>query len=225
MYERLDVWRERVAALFPVPPVVDAKTHIVERVVHSGADAVASGHAGGGESPAGLRRHLSGAATQLREQASAWYYRAADPTPLAGARPGAVAAAVAGCLAIGGGATYCVQQGADPFTALAGLGSQPHHERKPPNKPKPHHPRATVAQAPVPPVVVPTATTPTPTVQQTPTPTPTTTTKAAPPPAPEDQFEPTSAGASTSTTTATTASKPKKPAPAPAGGPGEFDGP
>ena len=42
------------------------------------------------------------------------YYRVADPTPLAGVRPGAAAATVASCLALGGGATYCVERGIDP---------------------------------------------------------------------------------------------------------------
>ena len=41
--------------------------------------------------------------------------RVADPTPLAGLRPGAAAAAIAGCLAIGGGATYCAEQGVNPI--------------------------------------------------------------------------------------------------------------
>jgi hypothetical protein len=39
-----------------------------------------------------------------------------------GARPGAVVAMVAGCLAIGGGAaTFCAQQGVDPLGAAQDL--------------------------------------------------------------------------------------------------------
>ncbi|HET6867167.1 MAG TPA: sigma-70 family RNA polymerase sigma factor [Solirubrobacteraceae bacterium] len=221
MYERLDMWRDRVAALLPVPPVVESHAHLAERVIHAGADALSSGPSPATASPTGLRRHLASVAGHVREQATAAYYRTVDPTPLAGVRPGAVAAAVAGCLAIGGGATYCVQQGADPFTTLAGLGAPEHHA---PEKPKPRHKRARVAQATPPPVVTPTVTTPTQTVQQTTTPAPTTTTTAQPPPAPEDQFEPTSAGASQTATQAST-SNPKQPAPAPSDGPSEFGGP
>lgn len=226
MYERLDVWRERVAALLPVPPVVENHAHLSERVIHAGADALSSGPSPATASPTGLRRHLASVVGHVREQATVAYYRTVDPTPLAGVRPGAVAAAVAGCLAIGGGATYCVQQGADPFTTLAGLGAPEHHPRE---KPKARHKRARAAQATAPPVVTPTVTTPTvttptQTVQQTTTPAPTTTTTAQPPPAPEDQFEPTSAGASQTATQAST-SKPKQPASAPSDGPSEFGGP
>src|SRR4051794_8524282 len=54
----------------------------------------------------------------LRHHAFSLYNRISDPTPLAGVRPGAVAAALAGCIAVGGGATYCVNQHVDPLTAL-----------------------------------------------------------------------------------------------------------
>jgi RNA polymerase sigma factor (sigma-70 family) len=222
MYEGLDLWRERVAALLPVPPSVEAHAHIVERVVHAGSDVLSGGHTPRPERVGGLRRHAVDAAASLREQAAAASYRTVDPTPIAGFRPGAVAAAVAGCLALGGGATYCVQQGTDPFTALAGLGAQEHHVRE---KPKSHHKRGRAAQATAPPVAMPTVTTPTQAVQQTTTPAPTTTTTAQPPPAPEDQFEPTSAGANAQTATQTSTSKPRQPAPAPADGPSEFGGP
>jgi hypothetical protein len=222
MYERLDGWRERVAALLPLPPAVDTKTHIVERIVHSGADALTSGHGPAGESPAELKRHLASATNHLREQASSWYYRTADPTPLAGVRPGAVAAAVAGCLAVGSGATYCVQQGTDSLTVLGGLGASAQHHRE---KAKPHKLRAHTAQAPATPVVTPTVTAPPQPAQQAPPPAPTTTTTVAPPAAPEDPFEPTSASVSSQTTNQSPTSKPKQPAPAPASGPSEFGGP
>lgn len=221
MYEGLDLWRERVAALLPVPPAVEAHAHIVERVVHAGSDVLSGGHTPRAERAGVLRRHAVDAAANLREQATAASYRTVDPTPIAGFRPGAVAAAVAGCLALGGGATYCVQQGADPITALTGIGATKSHEHRPA---KPHRKRAHAAQAPVPPVVVPTVTA-TPQTVQSPPPTPTTTTTSLPPPAPEDQFEPTSAAVQTQPSTATTASKPKQPAPAPSDGPGEFGGP
>ncbi|MGZ4232390.1 MAG: zf-HC2 domain-containing protein [Solirubrobacteraceae bacterium] len=228
MYERLDLWRTRVAALVPMPPAVEGQTHIAERVLHVGGDIVASRPAQA--RPAGLRQHIAGAMAHVREQASAAYYRTVDPTPLVGVRPGAVAAAVAGCLAVGGGATYCVQRSTDPVTVVTGLAGTAHHE----HKPKPHTRRGRAAQAPTTPAVTPTVTaapptptpTPTSTVQTTTAQAPATTaTTSAPPPAPEDQFEPTSPGTTSQPPAQTNTSKPKQPAPAPAGGPGEFDGP
>jgi hypothetical protein len=210
MYERLDLWRRRVA-LLPVPPAVEAHADVVERVVHAGADVLSAGHPPT-ESVGGWRRQIADAAAQLRDHAAAAYYRTVDPTPLAGVRPGAVAAAVAGCLAVGGGATYCVQQGTGPLT---GLGSFAAHERHKP-KPRPKPKRGRAAQAPAPPVVTPTVTAPPPAQQQPPAP-PATTTQAVPPPAPEDEWEPGPVQAASS--------KPAEPAPAPADGPGEFDGP
>ena len=228
MFERLDLWRQRVAALVPMPPAVEGQTHIAERVLHVGGDIVASRPAQ--VRPAGLRQQVAGAVAHVREQASAAYYRTVDPTPLVGVRPGAVAAAVAGCLAVGGGATYCVKQSTDPVTVFTGLAGTAHHE----HKPKPHTRRGRAAQAPTTPAVTPTVTaappiptsTPTSTVQTTTAQAPATTaTTSAPPPAPEDQFEPTSPGTTSQPPAQTGTSKPKQPAPAPAGGPGEFDGP
>jgi RNA polymerase sigma factor (sigma-70 family) len=237
MYERLDLWRERVAALLPVPPAAVDHGHTIERVIHAGAERVTSSHAVGGEKT-GFRRHLAGAGGHLREHATSVYARAADPTPLAGARPGAVAAAVAGCLAIGGGATYCVKQSVGPITDLidrptvAQATPAPH---KPKAKPRTHAVRiAAVATTPTvaapPPTTTQVATTPPP---------PAATTQAAPPPSPQDEFEPTSAGSTTTsaataaaatvpattTTPATTTSTKHTPTAAPSSGPGEFNGP
>jgi DNA-directed RNA polymerase specialized sigma24 family protein len=228
MFERLDLWRERVAALVPMPPAIEGHAHIAERVIHAGSELVA----GRPEQPrpAGMREHVAHAMSHVREQATAAYYRTVDPTPLVGVRPGAVATVVAGCLAIGGGATYCVQQGTDPIAAFTGLATGAHRE----HSPKPHAKRARAAQTATPPAttqtvaappVAPTTTAQTPPPQTTATPT-TTTTTSAPPPAPQDQFEPTSPSTTTSQTSAhTNGSESKQPAPAPAGGPGEFDGP
>ncbi|MDP9294294.1 MAG: sigma-70 family RNA polymerase sigma factor, partial [Actinomycetota bacterium] len=146
MFERLDLWREKVAVLLPVPAVAQAHSHIVERVAQTGTDVLSGARPDATEGAGGLRRHASDAAAQVREHLAAAYYRTIDPTPLTGVRPGAVAAAVAGCLAIGGGATYCVQQGVDPIAGLTGLAA-PHHDKKP----KRHAKRARVAQAPAPP--------------------------------------------------------------------------
>ena len=230
MYEALDLWRERVAALLPVPPAVEAHAHVLERVVHAGSDLFSAGHAPAPDRIWGLRRHVADTAAHLREQAAAISSRTVDPTPIAGARPGAVAAVVAGCLAVGGGATYCVQQGADPFAVLGGLPAPSHQQHKPKSqpqhKPKSHPKRVYIAQTPAAPRVTPTATASPRTVRQpappAPTPMPTT---AAPAPAPQDEFEPTSAAASSGTSAQGTQSSSSKPAPAPTGGPGEFDGP
>ena len=164
MFERLDLWRERVAALVPAPVAVDAHTHVAERVIHAGTDVLSSAPAH--TRPAGVRQHAADAMAYLREHATAAYYRSVDPTPLAGVRPGAVAAAVAGCLAVGGGATYCVQHGTDRFAAFTGLAATANHE----HKPKPHTRRARAAQTATPPVVTPsvTASPPTPTPTATP---------------------------------------------------------
>jgi len=49
-----------------------------------------------------------------------------DPTPFAAARPGTVAAVLASCVTIGGGAaTYCVNEGLDPIGAATGLIASP----------------------------------------------------------------------------------------------------
>ena len=108
MFERLDLLRERVAALLPMPPAVEGHAHIAERVIHAGSDLAVARPVQ--ERSAGLREHVAHAMSHAREHATAAYYRTVDPTPLVGVRPGAVATVVAGCLAIGGGATYCVQQ-------------------------------------------------------------------------------------------------------------------
>ena len=63
----------------------------------------------------------SEAVTSVKQHAVSAYSRAVDPTPLAGVRPGAAAAAVAGCLALGGGTTYCVTRNVDPIGGLANV--------------------------------------------------------------------------------------------------------
>jgi hypothetical protein len=226
MYERLDLWRERVAALFPVPAVVEqAHPGIVERALHSTVDALSSLRQRASDGTGAAREQVADATAHAKQQAAAAYYRVVDPTPLAGVRPGAAAAAVAGCLAIGGGATYCVEQGLSPMHAFSGVVATKRDESKPREKSR----RAATA------VATPTVTatpTPQPTAQMTPSPQPTATptvtaepevTPEPPPPAPQDEYEPVSPVATTQATQAT--SRPSKPAPAPAGGPGEFDGP
>lgn len=109
--EQLEDWREKAGVVLGPVAIEAAHPGLVGRVVGRAGEAISS-----------ARRHLLGGATQIKEQAVATGYAPSpDPTPLAGVRPGAVAAVVVGCLAIGGGATYCAQQGVDPLKAATGL--------------------------------------------------------------------------------------------------------
>ncbi|MDQ3678381.1 MAG: hypothetical protein M3401_16550 [Actinomycetota bacterium] len=218
MYERLDLWREKVAVLLPVPAAAQAHAHVIERVANAGTDVLSGSGAPVSESPGGLRHHTTEVVAQLREHAATAYYRTIDPTPLAGVRPGAVAATVAGCLAVGGGATYCVQQGVEPIAGLTGIGAPAHQVRKP-------DPRQRIREAQAPPVVTPTVASAPPTVQQPAPQAVKTTTPATPSPAPQDEYEPGSASASTGTSTQTASPITTRPAAAPVGGAGEFGGP
>ena len=225
LYERLDVWREKVAAMFPVPALAEQAHHgVLERTLHSAADTLSSIRQRASDATGATREQVADATAHAKQHAAVMYSRVVDPTPLAGVRPGAAAAAVAGCLAIGSGATYCVEQGVSPMRAFSGVVAPKRHEARPADKPR----RATAA------VATPTATaiaTLVPTAEATPsaqpTATPTTapepTVTAEPPPAPQDEYEPVSPAATPQAASASTA--PSKPAPAPAGGLGEFDGP
>lgn len=220
LYERLDVWREKVAAVLPVPAVEQAHPGLVERAVHGAADAVSGLRRHASETVSSAREHITDGAAQAKQHVATTYYRAVDPTPLATVRPGAAAATVASCLALGGGSTYyCVQQGVDPISALSGVVAPPRAE-SPPKREK------AAETSPVPPAV-------TPTVEAQPTPAPeqpavtqpaVTPTPEPPPPAPQEEYEPVnpSGGGNAASQSSST---PAKPAPAPAGGPGEFDGP
>jgi hypothetical protein len=227
LYERLDLWREKVAALLPIPAVAQAQPRLLERLVHAAADRVPGfdqGHRGG-SGP--LREQIFDAAGRLRQHATTSYARVTDPTPLAGVRPGAVAAAVAGCLAVGGGATYCVERGVDPIRGLSGaIGSAPREDaRSRPAKARAHYAQTAAPSAtPTPPPSTPT---PTPAPTTVATPTPQRTAVAATPtpsPAPQDEYEPASLSSAGSSAQQSTARR-REPAKAPASGPGEFDGP
>jgi DNA-directed RNA polymerase specialized sigma24 family protein len=108
---RLNLWREKVGAVLPIPATEHADPGFLERTLHKTVDGLGS-----------LRQHLAEGGAQVKQQVTTTYYRAADPTPLAGARPGAVVAVVAGCLAVGTGTYTCVEQGINPLTAIPGLG-------------------------------------------------------------------------------------------------------
>jgi DNA-directed RNA polymerase specialized sigma24 family protein len=108
--EQLETWREKAGVMLGPAAIEVAHPGVVGRVVGRAADTISS-----------VKRSVMGGAAQVKQQAAAGYARTPDPTPLAGVRPGAVAAVVAGCLAIGTGATYCAQQGVDPLAAATGL--------------------------------------------------------------------------------------------------------
>jgi len=176
----------------------------------------------------GTQKAVEGLAAVKQHAASA-YSRAVDPTPLAGAHPGTVAAVVAGCVTIGSGAaTYCAQQGVDPFGAAQSLlaGTQ---ESKP--KPSPSPEAAKPPPAPPPPVSEEPASTE---VVASPPPAeaePSKTPEPSPPPPPEQSFEPaspdyveTSEAASESQSSEGTATESARPAPVSGPGP-QFGGP
>jgi len=130
--ERLEAWREKAGAVLPVPAAETLNPGLIERVVSHGTHAFES-----------MKQQILGGGSQVSQQAAVGVYaRAVDPGPLAGIRPGAVAALVASCLAVGGGATYCAQQGVNPLGAAKNLiaGTQegePSHSPLPPEATEP----------------------------------------------------------------------------------------
>jgi DNA-directed RNA polymerase specialized sigma24 family protein len=108
--ESLEAWRDKAGAVLPLPAAEVASPGLLGRAAARVGDALGS-----------ARRQLLGGGAQVRGRAVAGVGSTGDPTPLAGVRPGAVAAVLAGCLAVGGGATYCAQQGVDPLGAAKGL--------------------------------------------------------------------------------------------------------
>ena len=216
--ERLSVWREKVGALLPLPAAAEgASPGVLARIAHRTAHAVST-----------LKQQVIDGGTQLKQHAATAYYRAVDPTPLAGAHPGAVAAVVAGCVTLGSGATYCAQQGVNPLGAAAGLiaGTQ-ESKPKPSPTPEPEEPASTtpppVSEEP-PPTITEEAEAPPPAEAE-----PTSAPEPAPPPPPEQTFEPASPDY-VETSEASTASQgsesapEERPAPVSGNGP-QFGGP
>lgn len=166
-----------------------------------------------------LRRQAGEAVVGAKQHAANTYVRVADPTPLGGARPGAAAAIVAGCVAAGGGA-YCAVEGVpEGLRAPVGLErSQADAEPAPPSS----SPSPAPAPTPDPPVL---ATEPPP-QPTTPAPPPAPAAPVprqappAPPPQPENEFEP-AAPAAQGAVDAQRPAAPAEPAPA-QGGAGEF---
>jgi RNA polymerase sigma factor (sigma-70 family) len=117
-HQQLNLWREKAGAMLPVPAGGEVGAGVVDRAVHKTLDGVGA-----------LKQNLADGTVHLKQHAGAAYYRATDPTPLAGVRPGAAVAVVVGCVTIGTG-TYCVDQGVNP---LEGVGIfPPAAEEEPP---------------------------------------------------------------------------------------------
>jgi RNA polymerase sigma factor (sigma-70 family) len=176
--ERLIAWREKAGAILPVPAAEGASPGLVERVLHKSAEGLSS-----------IKQHIVDGGAQAKQQVAAGYYRAVDPTPLAAARPGTIATVVAGCIALGSGATYCVEQGVDPLGAARGLIAISSESEPEPSAPPPEPESTGPTYTPVEPTETGEAPAPepTPTAEQEPDPKP----KAESPP-PEDSFEPVS---------------------------------
>jgi RNA polymerase sigma factor (sigma-70 family) len=221
LWERLDAWREKAAALLPVPAVEQASPGLLERLAHRTADGLAS-----------VKQQVLGGASQVKQQAATTYSRAVDPTPLAGARPGTVAALLVSCVTIGGGAaTYCAQNNVDPLSAASGLISGEEESKTPEDTPSPETTESTVVVPPAPPphVVEETVSSgPGPSTESEPQPSPEP--EPAPPP-PEQSFEPASpnypATEAEGEYVAPESSTPEsaRPAPVSGGGAPQFGGP
>jgi RNA polymerase sigma factor (sigma-70 family) len=215
--EHLDTWREKAGALLPVPAVEQASPGLLERVAHRAADGLSS-----------VKQQVLGGAAQAKQQASASYYRAVDPTPLAAARPGTVAAVLASCVTIGGGAaTYCVNQGVDPIGAATGLIAGTQEPEPKPSAPPPETTEATPVVPPAPVSEEPASTEATPPpaeAEEKPQPEP-------PPPPPEQTFEPSSPDYPATEASAeyqapeSASAESARPAPVPAGEAPQFGGP
>jgi RNA polymerase sigma factor (sigma-70 family) len=233
VYRRLELWHDKVAALAPVP----AAAHdpgLVERTLHKTADALASLKQHATEAGTQAKQQLADAAGQAKQHAAAGYTRAAEYTPIASVRPGAAAAAIAGCLAVGGGAAgYCIDRGVDPITGLVDVvqpspakPAQEPPEQKPPGEQPPDPPQLpTSAPTPPTPEPEPEPTPPTTAPEQpAAAPAPAPAEPAPPPPPPPEptppaiQFGEPATPAQSIPSTPAPSPQPAQPAPAPSGG-------
>jgi RNA polymerase sigma factor (sigma-70 family) len=112
---------EQAGGLLSVPNIA-----LQDGVLARGADALAS-----------VRDAVADLGAGAKQQATGLVGRLTDPTPLAGARPGAAAAAIAGCIAVGGGATYCAVEGVpDAIRAPFEIERTAYEKPEPPDKPE-----------------------------------------------------------------------------------------
>lgn len=186
-HQQLALWREKVGALAPLPVMAATGPGLIGRASQKSLDVLGS-----------LKQQAVDVVAQAKQHAASSYYRVVDPTPFAGARPGTAAVIVAGCISLGGGATYCVDQGVNPFRAAQNLIA--------PAKTKDRQPEAQQAQTEPPAPVTPPPTTPVtepepvaipepepePTPEPEPVPEPAPEPAPPPPPPPEQEFEPAS---------------------------------
>lgn len=194
------------------------------------ADALSRMRSHTGENFIATKRHVGDVAAGAKQHLANAYMRAADPTPLAGARPGAAVALVASCMAVGGGA-YCAVEGVPgPLRPAIGIERSQAGAAPKPRESKPDPPSST----PAPPVLSPAPAGPEarPPEQSTPSQAPSQPISPpvspqpeqapAPAPQPEDEFAPAAQPASPAEDSSAAApSAPAKPAPT-AGGSGEF---
>jgi DNA-directed RNA polymerase specialized sigma24 family protein len=225
VYHRLELFHDKVAALLPLPAAAQADPGLLERGLHKTADALAGLKQHASDAGAQVKQQLTDTAGQAKQHAAAGYTRAVEYTPLASARPGAAAVAIAGCLALGGGAAgYCLDKGVDPITGLVDV-VQPAPAKpaqEPPRQPDPSQ------QPPDPPQLATPTPTPAPVEPAPPAPIePTGPQQPAAPPEPTPaavQFgEPATPPASASTPQSPPS--PRKPAPVPESGGTDLYGP
>ncbi|MBA3262182.1 MAG: hypothetical protein H0T69_06880, partial [Thermoleophilaceae bacterium] len=214
LYRRLELVHEKVAALLPIPVAAQVDPGLVERALHKTADAFVQ-----------AKQQLADVGSHAKQHAAAGYTRAVEYTPIASARPGAAATAIAGCLALGGGAaSYCIDRGVDPITGFVDVIQPAPAETEPPD-PRKESAAEQLPPPPQPPVApVPAPAEPQPSAQPESQPTP------PPPPPPEPtpagvQFgEPAPAPAAVGSTSAPSP-QPARPAPVSQDGGTDLYGP
>ena len=191
------------------------------------APAFGDAHVRGGalELAAGVKQQALEVLAGAKQQTTAAYVRASELPQQVGQhasalRPGSAAAAIAGCLAIGGGTAVCLVEGVNPVTPLYDKLAVPGgEEKKEPREPAQGPAKAPpTAPAPQP---APTGPGPNAAPKPTPSPSPAPTPKpAAPPPS---QAAPSPAGPQREFEfEQSRPSAPRTPAPAPSEGSGEF---
>ena len=130
-FASLDSWRERAATVLPFPAAGSAEPGAVSHALERAGEGLAELRDKVAGGPGSTRQHVSDAAGAVKQHTAAAMSRI-DPTPLAGARPGGVTAAVVGCLAIGGGAaTFCIENGVDPIGGIAAIVAEEQAETTP----------------------------------------------------------------------------------------------
>jgi DNA-directed RNA polymerase specialized sigma24 family protein len=210
-YRRLEAFHDRIAGLLPVPVTAQAEPGLVERALDKSTGVLGQ-----------AKQQLAELAGQAKQQTAAGYTRAVEYTPLASVRPGAAATAIAGCLAIGSGAGYCLERDINPVGGLVDAihqaapdkpraVSQQWLERRPAHEQPPDPPQVPAAPPSAEPVAVP---------EPQPAPTPVAPPTQVPAAAPEPALEPTPPavqfGEPVSPSAARAAAAPGSPSPKPA---------